>query len=49
MAIDQGFCEGLDEGMEVEERFYETVVDTYDRVEALNAFREKRKPVFRDE
>jgi methylglutaconyl-CoA hydratase len=32
---------------EVENKAYESVVDTEDRNEALKAFREKRKPVFK--
>ena len=49
MAIDEGFNKSLDEGMEIEEKYYGTIIDTYDRVEALNAFKEKREPVFKDE
>ncbi|KAI9847285.1 MAG: hypothetical protein M1837_002872 [Sclerophora amabilis] len=39
--------EGWQHGEEVENACYETVVGTRDRDEALEAFREKRKPVFK--
>ena len=53
-----GICEGgpkalrsvvraCGKGEEVENEEYEKVVETWDRNEALEAFREKRRPVFR--
>jgi methylglutaconyl-CoA hydratase len=39
----------LETGLDFERASYETLLPTKDRVEALNAFREKRKPVFRGE
>ena len=37
----------LQEGLDVEWRCYETILSTEDRLEALAAFKEKRKPVFK--
>lgn len=48
-AIDQGSELPLAEGLEVEARCYERVLDTSDRLEALAAFAEKRSPVYRGE
>lgn len=45
-AIDNGMQTDLNTGMKVEESCYAQVIPTADRVEALKAFREKRKPVF---
>ncbi|KXN89567.1 Methylglutaconyl-CoA hydratase, mitochondrial [Leucoagaricus sp. SymC.cos] len=39
----------LETGLDFERTSYETLLPTKDRLEALNAFREKRKPVFRGE
>ena len=43
-AIDQGCEAPLPEGLEIEARCYERVLPTQDRLEALAAFAEKRKP-----
>jgi enoyl-CoA hydratase/carnithine racemase len=43
-AIDRGGEMPLEEGLEVEARCYERVLPTQDRLEALAAFAEKRKP-----
>jgi enoyl-CoA hydratase/carnithine racemase len=43
-AIDQGSEEPLARGLETEARCYELVLPTEDRLEALRAFAEKRKP-----
>lgn len=43
-AIDQGGEQPLREGLETEARCYERVLPTQDRLEALRAFAEKRKP-----
>jgi enoyl-CoA hydratase/carnithine racemase len=40
---------GIQEGLEIESRAYEVCIPTKDRVEALAAFKEKRKPVFTGE
>lgn len=46
-AIDKGFDLSLESGLAVESKAYELVIPTEDRVEALQAFAEKRAPVFR--
>ncbi len=46
-AIDQGADLPIAEGLEVEAQCYELVLPTQDRLEALAAFAEKRKPVYR--
>ncbi|HET6202186.1 MAG TPA: enoyl-CoA hydratase-related protein [Planctomycetota bacterium] len=48
-AIDQGFEVPLAEGLALEGRCYEETIPTKDRLEALAAFREKRKPAFQGE
>jgi enoyl-CoA hydratase/carnithine racemase len=45
-AIDQGCEAPLSEGLEIEARCYERVLPTADRLEALAAFAEKRKPSY---
>ncbi|KAA3616429.1 MAG: enoyl-CoA hydratase [Calditrichaeota bacterium] len=45
-AIFQGIEKPLKDGLALEHEFYKTTVDTADRVEALNAFFEKRMPRF---
>ena len=45
-AIDYGADEPLSKGLEIEARCYERVLPTQDRLEALAAFAEKRKPRF---
>jgi enoyl-CoA hydratase/carnithine racemase len=37
----------LDDGLKAEQRAYESIIPTEDRVEAIRAFKEKRKPDFK--
>ena len=46
-AIDEGLGLALDEGLKVERRHYETVLDSEDRLEGLRAFAERRTADFR--
>ena len=48
-AIDRGASVDLQTGLDLETKCYEVIIPTKDRLEALEAFREKRKPVFRGE
>ncbi len=48
-AIDRGSSVDLQTGLEIETMCYEVIIPTTDRLEALEAFREKRKPVFKGE
>jgi methylglutaconyl-CoA hydratase len=48
-AIDGGFGLPLEEALDLENQLYQDCLGTADRVEALRAFAEKRKPVFRGE
>jgi len=48
-AIDRGASVDLQTGLDLETMCYEVIIPTKDRLEALEAFREKRKPVFRGE
>ena len=48
-AIDRGKEVDLQTGLEIESKAYEVIIPTKDRVEALKAFQEKRKPIFRGE
>ena len=48
-AIDRGSRVDLYTGLELEAQAYELIIPTKDRAEALAAFAEKRKPVFRGE
>lgn len=48
-AIDRGFNVDLQTGLEIESKAYEVIIPTKDRTEALKAFQEKRKPIFRGE
>jgi methylglutaconyl-CoA hydratase len=45
-AIDRGMQVDLDTGMAVERACYAQVLSTQDRLEGLQAFKEKRKPVY---
>lgn len=45
-AIDQGLSVDLATGLELEWAAYQSLISTSDRLEALRAFREKRKPQF---
>jgi enoyl-CoA hydratase len=46
-AIKQGMNVDLATGLQIERKAYEVTIPTEDRIEALHAFSEKRKPVFR--
>lgn len=46
-AIDEGLGLALDEGLKIERRHYETVLDSEDRLEGLRAFAERRTADFR--
>jgi len=48
-AINKGVEVDLASGIAYEEAYYAQVIPTKDRLEALHAFREKRKPVFKGE
>ncbi len=48
-AIDGGFHLPLEEALDLENRMYQDCLKTRDRVEALKAFAEKRKPTFTGE
>lgn len=48
-AINKGVEVDLASGIAYEEAYYAQVIPTKDRMEALHAFREKRKPVFKGE
>ena len=48
-AIDRGVEAPISEGLEIEARCYERVLGTKDRLEALAAFAEKRKPAYAGE
>jgi enoyl-CoA hydratase/carnithine racemase len=49
IAVNRGMETDIDSGLKIESDAYEKLIPTKDRVEALKAFREKRKPVFRGE
>lgn len=46
-ALDDGFGLPLPEGLDLEQRCYQVVIESEDRKEGLAAFAEQRKPVFR--
>ncbi|HET7629557.1 MAG TPA: enoyl-CoA hydratase-related protein [Bacillales bacterium] len=48
-AIKKGMNADLQTGMDMESKAYELTIPTHDRVEALKAFNEKRKPQFKGE
>jgi enoyl-CoA hydratase/carnithine racemase len=48
-AIDKGMNTDLQTGMDLESKAYEVILPTKDRLEALEAFREKRSPRFTGE
>jgi methylglutaconyl-CoA hydratase len=48
-AIDKGCELSLEDGLEFEAECYSRTLETSDRIEALTAFAEKRKPKYRGE
>jgi len=48
-AINYGMEADLKTGLKIETKAYEVIIPTKDRIEALNAFSEKRKPEFKGE
>ena len=46
LAIDEGYGQGLELGLAIEQRHYEVVLTSEDRAEGLKAFAEKRAPKF---
>jgi enoyl-CoA hydratase/carnithine racemase len=48
-AVDGALHLGIEEALAFENRMYQACLATKDRVEALRAFAEKRKPVFTGE
>jgi enoyl-CoA hydratase/carnithine racemase len=48
-AIRKGYSQNLQAALDTEREFYLETLKTKDRIEALNAFREKRKPIFTGE
>lgn len=49
IAVNRGMETDIDSGLKIESDAYEKLIPTRDRIEALNAFREKRKPEFHGE
>jgi len=49
IAVNRGMETDIDSGLRIESDAYEKLIPTKDRIEALAAFREKRKPEFRGE
>jgi hypothetical protein len=49
-AIDEGMtADSMAEALEIEQQGYERVLPTWDRLEVLKAFNEKRPPVYKGE
>ncbi|MFB6367206.1 enoyl-CoA hydratase [Paenibacillus elgii] len=48
-AIDKGFDVELSTGLAIEQNAYEVTIPTKDRLEGLQAFKEKRPPIFKGE
>ncbi|SIC39380.1 short chain enoyl-CoA hydratase [Mycobacteroides abscessus subsp. abscessus] len=46
-AVKQGMNADLQTGLQIERKAYEVTIPTEDRLEALQAFSEKRKPEFK--
>ncbi|XP_065319776.1 methylglutaconyl-CoA hydratase, mitochondrial-like isoform X2 [Gordionus sp. m RMFG-2023] len=46
-AIDEGYEISIQEGLNVEDKEYEKVVNSNDRIEGLKAFLEKRQPIYK--
>ncbi|GMB09943.1 enoyl-CoA hydratase [Thermolongibacillus altinsuensis] len=49
MAINRGLEVDLNTGLKIEQMAYEVTIPTKDRLEGLQAFKEKRKPVYKGE
>jgi methylglutaconyl-CoA hydratase len=49
LAINEGMETDLEEGLEIERSCYEKTIPTSDRIEGLQAFKEKRKPEYKGE
>ncbi|MEW9674168.1 enoyl-CoA hydratase [Ammoniphilus sp. 3BR4] len=48
-AIDKGYDVDLNTGLSIEQNAYEVTIPTKDRLEGLQAFKEKRKPIYKGE
>ncbi|MFG6120779.1 enoyl-CoA hydratase [Thalassobacillus sp. B23F22_16] len=48
-AIHEGFQTDIETGLQIEKKCYQTTIPTKDRLEGLQAFKEKRKPIYRGE
>ncbi|MEB3100146.1 enoyl-CoA hydratase-related protein [Ferviditalea candida] len=48
-AVDRGFDVDLQTGLDIESKAYEVIIPSRDRIEALKAFLENRKPEYRGE
>lgn len=46
-SINKGFETDIETGLAIETEAYQTCIFTKDRIEGLNAFREKRKPIYK--
>lgn len=49
LAIDKGFDVDLNTGLAIEQNAYEITIPTKDRLEGLQAFKEKRPPIYKGE
>lgn len=45
-AINEGIDTEIEKGLEIEKRWYDTIIESKDRLEGLQAFKEKRRPLF---
>ncbi|MFJ5625386.1 enoyl-CoA hydratase [Peribacillus loiseleuriae] len=45
-AINEGIDMEIARGLEIEKRWYDTIIESKDRLEGLQAFKEKRRPLF---
>jgi enoyl-CoA hydratase/carnithine racemase len=46
-AINEGFGNDIEKGLEIEKKYYAKIVKTEDRIEGLKAFTEKRPPQYK--